>query len=235
MDLPYRCQRGSYPVPECKRFLDWIRWQGLFRSTKGHHRSQPFLSSAFPLRNLCASCKSWKRGAASRFTEWSRKSGILTRWNSPCFWRILSRDCSGCISRKGPSARGRRCSEARTSRTRLCSAPRNRERGRERDSPAWRRGPLFRCTREPTCGFRCRSRSAFPGSHPECFLSWTNSTQLSHRSTRFSTPNQNSYVSIKSFVTSSIGWMYFFTVWICRTGFCTLVRNSRHGSPCLKR
>jgi len=44
----------------------------------------------------------------------------------------------------------------------------------------------------------------------------------------------NTYLLINSLVTSSMGWMNFLTVWSCRQGFCTLLRNCLQGSPCLE-
>lgn len=43
------------------------------------------------------------------------------------------------------------------------------------------------------------------------------------------------HLLIKSLVTASIGSTYFFTVWSCKMGFCTLVLKVFHGSPCLKK
>jgi hypothetical protein len=43
------------------------------------------------------------------------------------------------------------------------------------------------------------------------------------------------HLCMKYCVTSSMGWIYCLTVLSCRMGFCTLLRNSRHASPCLQR
>ena len=45
----------------------------------------------------------------------------------------------------------------------------------------------------------------------------------------------DAHLCMKYCVTSSMGWIYCLTVLSCRMGFCTLVRNSRHASPCLQR
>jgi len=44
----------------------------------------------------------------------------------------------------------------------------------------------------------------------------------------------DAHLCMKYCVTSSMGWIYCLTVLSCRMGFCTLVRNSRHASPCLQ-
>jgi hypothetical protein len=42
------------------------------------------------------------------------------------------------------------------------------------------------------------------------------------------------HLCMKYCVTSSMGRIYCLTVLSCRIGFCTLVRNRRHASPCLQ-
>jgi hypothetical protein len=44
----------------------------------------------------------------------------------------------------------------------------------------------------------------------------------------------DAHLCMKYCVTSSMGWIYCLTVLSCRIGFCTLVRKSRHASPCLQ-